>query len=125
MRFGIGLRLFFARAERDPLWARFVAQVWNVGGLELPLRDIDKGIRGGHFRVPGRVAAHDVVFGGIREALHRIGGGKVPPAYGDQVTATCLQALGTDPARIAAVLAEPLPEIPDADAQRSLAFGKR
>jgi AcrR family transcriptional regulator len=125
MRFGIGLRMFFARAQHDPLWSRFVAQVWHVGGLELPLRDIDKGIRGGHFRVPGRDAAHDLIFGGIRQALLRIGAGKVTAAYGDQVTATCLQALGADPARIAAVLAYPLPDIPDADAHRSPTSRKR
>ena len=110
LRFGVGLRMFFAYAQRDPVWSRFVAQVWKVGGLELPQRDVDDGIRRGHFRVLGREVAHDVVFGGIREALHRIGAGAVPTAYGDQVTATCLQALGATPARIAAALAHPLPE---------------
>ena len=113
LRLGVGLRAFFARAQRDPVWSRFVAQVWKVGGLELPLRDVDDGIRRGQFRAPGREAAHDVVFGGIREALHRIGASRVPAAFGDQVAATCLQALGADPARIAAALAHPLPPIRD------------
>jgi AcrR family transcriptional regulator len=113
LRFGVGLRLFFAYAERDPLWSRFVARVWFVGGMELPLRDIGDGIRRGHFRVPGDEAAHDLIFGGIREALRRIGAGRVPRGYGDQVAEACLQALGASAARIGAVLAHPLPAIAD------------
>jgi AcrR family transcriptional regulator len=112
LRFGVGLRLFFAFAQRDPLWARFVARVWSVGGLELPLRDIEAGIRRGQFRVPSADAARDLVFGGIREALRRIGGGGVAAAYGDQIAAICMQALGAEPARIAAVLAHTLPPLP-------------
>jgi AcrR family transcriptional regulator len=111
LRFGVGLRLFFVFAMRDPVWSRFVARVWSVGGLELPLRDIEAGLRRGQFRVPGPEAAHDLVFGGIREALRRIGGGRVPSGFGDQVAATCLQALGVETARIAAALAHPLPAI--------------
>jgi AcrR family transcriptional regulator len=113
LRLGLGLRLFFARAMRDPVWCRFVARVWKVGGLELPVRDVDAGIRAGHFRVPNREVARDVLFGGIREALHRIGEHRVPPSYGDQVAEMCLQALRADPRRIAAVLAHDLPELPE------------
>lgn len=109
LRLGLGLRLFFARAERSPVWSRFVARVWRVGGLELPTRDLEEGIRLGHFHVPGREAAHDLLFGGIREALHRIGTGAAPPGYGDQAVQVCLQALRCEVRRIAAVLAHPLP----------------
>ena len=111
MRLGIGIRLFFKRAQRDPVWCRFVARVWNVGGLDLPVRDFDTAIRQGHFRVPGREAAYGVLFGGIREALRRIGEGHVPAGYGDQVAEICLRALQADPRRIAAVLAHELPEM--------------
>jgi len=110
LRFGVGVRMFLAHAQRDPVWSRFVAQVWKLGEVELPLRDVEDGVRRGHFRVPGPDAAHAVVFGGIREALHRIGEGHVAAAFGDQVAATCLQALGADPTRIAAALAHPLPK---------------
>jgi AcrR family transcriptional regulator len=112
LRLGVGLRLFFARAQGDPVWSRFVARVWRIGGVELPARDLVAGIRAGHFRVPGREAAVDFLFGGIREALHRIGeGGVVPPAFGDQMAEQCLQALRADPRRIAAALAYPLPAL--------------
>ena len=112
LRLGVGLRLFFARAQRDPLWCRFVARVWKIGGQELPVRDLAEGIRRGHFRVPSREAAFDLLFGGIREALRRLGQGKAPPSFGEQMTEICLQALGTDPRRIEATLAHRLPELP-------------
>jgi hypothetical protein len=93
------------------VWCRFVARIWKVGGLELPLRDLDAGIRLGHFRVPGREAARDLLLGGVREALHRIGESRVPPSFGDQMTELCLQALGAEPRRIAAALAHELPSL--------------
>ena len=111
LRLGVGLRLFFARALRDPVWCRFVARVGEIGGLELPVRDLDAGIRLGHFRVPGREAARDLLFGGMRQAVHRIGEGRVPPSFGDQMTEMCLQALRADRRHIAAALAYELPEI--------------
>jgi AcrR family transcriptional regulator len=111
LRLGVGLRLFFSHAVREPVWSRFVARVWRIGGMELPARDLVAGIRLGHFRVPGRDAAVDLLFGGIREALHRIGEDGVPPSYGDQMAEVCLQALRADPRRIAAALAHELPEL--------------
>ncbi len=124
LRLGVGLRLFFARAARDPLWCRFVARVWKIGGQELPLRDLAEGIRLGHFRVPSREAAFDLLFGGIREALRRLGQGKAPASFGDQMTEICLQALGTDPRRIKATLAHPLPELSDRAPARAVGGGK-
>jgi hypothetical protein len=88
-----------------------VARVWKVGGLELPVRDLSEGIRLGHFRVASTEAAHDVVFGGVREALQRIGDKRVPASYGDQVAEVCLHALRADPRRIAAALAHELPAL--------------
>ena len=119
LRFGVGLRLFFVRAQRDPVWSRFVARVWKVGGLELPVRDLDEAIRLGHFRVPGREVAQDLLFGGIREAVHRIGEGRVGPSFGDQMTEICLQAFRAEPRRIAAVLAHELPALPGAASRRA------
>ncbi|RPH68785.1 MAG: TetR/AcrR family transcriptional regulator [Myxococcaceae bacterium] len=119
LRFGLGLRQFFVRAQRDPVWSRFVARVWKVGGLELPVRDLDEAIRLGHFRVPGREVAQDLLFGGIREAVHRIGEGRVGPSFGDQMTEICLQALRAEPRRIAAVLAHELPALAERASRRA------
>lgn len=115
MRLGVGLRLFLARARRAPVWSKFVARVWKVGGLELPLRDVEAGVRRGQFHVPGREAAYDVLLGGLREALQRMGAGDVPAGFPDQVAEVCLQALGVDPRQIAAVLAYDLPADDDGD----------
>jgi len=109
LRLGVGLRLFFARAERDPVWARCVAKVGKIGGLELPGRDIDAGVRTGQFRAPSREAARDVVFGAARIALERFGDGHAPARFGEQVTEMCLYALRADPRRIAAALEHELP----------------
>ena len=113
VRLGVGLRLFFAHAQRDPVWSRFVARVWKVGGLELPVHDLEVGLRLGHFRVPGRDAARDLLLGGAREALRRIGEGQAPPSFGDQMAELCLQALRADQRRIDAALAQPLPDVPE------------
>jgi len=111
LRFGVGLRLFFAHAQRDPVWCRFVGKVWKIDGIELPVRDLDDGIRAGQFRVLDRDAALDVVFGAIRAALERIGEQRVSATFGDHVTELCLHALRADPRRIAAVLARELPAL--------------
>jgi hypothetical protein len=70
--------------------------------------------------VPGRDAARDVLLGGARAALQRIGEGRVPPAFGDEVAELYLQALGADPRRIAAALAHELPPL----AERARASGE-
>jgi AcrR family transcriptional regulator len=117
LRLGIGLRLFFARAQTDPVWCRFVARMWKVGGIELPTRDLEAGLGLGVFRVPSKAVARDLLLGGIRAALMRIGSEATPPTYGNEMTEICLQALGTDPRRIADVLKHELPSLPS-DAPR-------
>ena len=113
LRFGLGLRLFFAKAQADPVWSRFVARVWKLGGVELPGRDLEQGLRLGVFRAPSAEAARDLLFGGVREALLRFGSGRTPAAYAADMTELCLQALGTDSRRIAAVLKHELPSLPE------------
>lgn len=119
LRLGVGMRLFFARAQRDPVWCRFVAQVWRVGGLDMPGGDLYAAIGLGQFRSPSREVAYDVLFGAVRQALHRIGEGRVPAAYGDQVTEACLYALRADRRQITAVLERALPPLPDRARERA------
>lgn len=112
LRFGLGVRLFLARGQADPIWCRFVARVWKLGGWELPARDLEDGLRLGVFRTPNADAARDVLFGGIREALFRIGREPVSPEYGAQMAEIFLQALGVDARHIAAVMKHELPALP-------------
>jgi AcrR family transcriptional regulator len=109
LRYGLGTRLFLAKALSDPVWSRFVARVWKVGGWELPQRDLEEGLRLGVFRAPSAEVARDLLFGFIREALFRIGREGVAPDYAAQVTELCLQALGVDARRIASVMKHELP----------------
>lgn len=111
IRFGVGLRMFFSKAQADPTWSRFVARVWKVGGFELPERDLAKGLRLGVFRVPSVVVAKDLVFGAVREALLRIGTEPTTPAYATQMAELCLQALGADAPSIVAALRHELPSL--------------
>ena len=124
LRFGVGLRLFFTKAQADPQWCRFVARVWKVGGVELPSGDLEEGVRLGIFRAPNAAVAKDLLFGGVREALLRIGSEPAPPAYAAQMTELCLQALGTDARRIAAVLKHELPTLPSEAARESAKGGR-
>jgi AcrR family transcriptional regulator len=113
LRFGVGLRLFLAKSQADPVWCRFVSRVWKLGGLELPARDLDEGLRLGIFRAPNAAAAQDLLFGGLRQALLRIGNERTAPAYAAQMTEFCLQALGTAPRLIAAAIKHELPSLPE------------
>lgn len=76
------------------------------------MNDVEAGIRLGHFRAPSRDAARDIVFGTVRAALERIGGGDAPARHGERVTEMCLHALRADPRRIAAALEHSLPVSP-------------
>jgi len=109
LRLGVGLRLFFAKAQSDPVWCRFVARVWKIGGDELPTRDVADGLRNGVFRAPSAEVARDLLFGAIRQALLHIGSGKAASNYGTQMTELYLQALGTDARRISAAMKHELP----------------
>ena len=111
LRFGTGIRLFLTSAEANPIWCRFVARVWKLGALEAPRRDLRDGLKKGEFRVASAEVAMDVVLGGIREALFRLGNERPPRGYRDRVLEVCLQALGAEPALIAQVLAQELPPL--------------
>jgi AcrR family transcriptional regulator len=119
LRFGVGLRLFFARAQSDPTWSRFVARVWKIGRFDLPARDIEQGLRLGLFRVPSTAVARDLIFGAAREALSRLGDHDMPTEYGSQMAELCLQALGADRRSIAAALRHELPSLESRKATRS------
>lgn len=111
LRFGTGVRLFLAAAEANPVWCLFIARVWKLGPLEVPRRDLRDGLKRGEFHVPTLEVAMDVVLGGLREALFRIGSEQAPRGYRDRVVETCLQALGASPELVARVLAQELPPL--------------
>ncbi len=119
LRFGVGLRLFLAKAHADPVWCRFVARVWKLGGIEFPAYDLDEGLRLGVFRAPSSAVAQDLLFGGIRQAFLRVGDEGTTPEYDAQMTKMCLQALGAKPRLIAAVMIHELPSLASTTGRRS------
>lgn len=120
LRFGLGLRLFVAKAHSDPVWARFIARVWKLGPLDAPVRDLEAGRALGGFRFPAVEVALDVVLGALREALFELGTGRKPTEYQGQVVGLCLQALGVAPSRIAEVLRQELPALASTTGQPML-----
>jgi AcrR family transcriptional regulator len=109
VRFGTGLRLFLRRAQRDRPWCLFVAKTWRLGALAPPRSDLAEARRRALVRVPDVEIALEVVLGGVREAMLRIGSQPVPSDYAARVVEVCLQAVGAAPERIAAILRQPLP----------------
>jgi hypothetical protein len=83
--------------------------VWRLGGLELPECDLRDGLRLGIFRAPSEESATDLVYGGVRQALLRMGMEATPRDYGEQMTELCLRALGTPTRFITAVSKYELP----------------
>jgi AcrR family transcriptional regulator len=113
LRYALGTRLLFAKAQADPVWCRFVAEVWSVGGVEYPLRDVEDGLRAGVFQVPNKTAVWDLLSGSVRAALVRIASGRATPEYGAQMTELFLRALGADARRVAAAMKHALPPLPN------------
>jgi AcrR family transcriptional regulator len=111
LRFGVGLRLFLGKAHADPVWCRFVARVWKLGGIELPARDLAAALEQELFHAPSLEAARDLLFGGLREALLRMGTERMAQEYPAQMTEMCLQALGAPRRLIAAVMSHALPRL--------------
>jgi AcrR family transcriptional regulator len=111
VRFGTGIRLFLASAEANPTWCLFVARVWKLGPLRAPRRDLRDGLRQGELHFPNIEIALDVVLGGLRETLFRLGRERPPRGYRDHVVEMCLRALGASPESIARVLADELPPL--------------
>lgn len=99
----------FCSAEADREWCRFIGRIWSIGSLDAPSKDIRRGIRQKFFNVPGFDAALAMQRGTIREALLRIATGDIPKKYSDQITEVILQGLGVDKARVAEIMAKPLP----------------
>ncbi len=111
-RVGTGFRLFLGRARADPVWALFVARVWKLGDLRDLSNDLARGRATGCFLFAEVGAAMDVLLGGAREALLRLGEARAPEGYVEQVVAQLLQGLGLPAGRVAEVLRRPLPVLP-------------
>lgn len=109
-RLAVGMRMWLQRAQSDRVLCAFVVR----NRIRSPLieselaRDIGDGIRTGALRVETVDAGRDLLVGSMREALSRIMGARVTPAYTDDVARSILRGLGADARRIERLLAVPL-----------------
>ncbi len=111
-RYGVGTRLLMRWAVSNPAWCRFVGHVWNSVTYERPFQDIRSAIRRKTFVAPDAYVAWDVLSGALRQAMFKIGEGRVPDNYPEQVVLMCLQALGARAETIADIMSFSLPDAP-------------
>lgn len=120
-RLGTALRLWINIAESDREWCAFVARVLFMSdyGTLRTLRDVRAGLRTGAFNCPSVAAAVDLVSGTLQHAMLRLVSEPDLKNYGDAVTRTMLQGLGTERKRIDEVMNAALPDIPKPPSSRS------
>ena len=109
-RLAVGVRMWLARAQIDPVLCAFVVRNrirTQLVETELA-RDIGDGIRAGSLRVTSIEAGRDLLVGTVREAMARMMSGPTPPAYVDEVMRSILRGLGVNASSTERLLAMPL-----------------
>lgn len=112
-RLATGLRLWLGWARADRVWCAFIVNSRFRGALveQILQTDLRDGRRAGALRFPSIEVARDLVVGTALEAMSRMLQAPRSRAYCDAVVGTVLAGLGVEPARIAQLLAAPLPKI--------------
>jgi AcrR family transcriptional regulator len=110
-RLALGVRLWLAKAESDPLWCAFVARSVSHGQLVEDILHIDLsgGQRDGTFAFESVPAARDLVVGTLHEAMRRMAAGPVPAGFTGEVARLVFRGLGMPPRRITAAFRRPIP----------------
>ena len=110
-RLALGVRLWLAKAEHDPLWCAFVARAVTHGQLVEDILHIDLsgGLGNGTFAFESVQAARDLVVGTLHEAMRRMAAGPVPAGFTSEVARLVYRGLGMPTRRITAAFRRPLP----------------
>lgn len=109
-RLVIALRLGMHKAISDPEWLRFIMNVQASLGSEELRRDLNASRQRGLLKFDDLDAAADLVDGSLAFWLNRQSQRKRGRGQGeDEMLGLVLRGLGAEPARIAALLAEPPP----------------
>ena len=110
-RFALGVRLWLAKAENDPVWCAFVARTETHGErVEQALqRDLGNGQREGLFGFDSVDVARDLAVGALHEAMRRMTAGPVPKEFTQEIAHLVFRGLGMSTPRILAAFSRPLP----------------
>ena len=109
-RTATGILLFLTRALFDDKWGGFIARVGLLreeNPLSQDIRgDIARGVEAGQYSVRNPLAASDMIFGTVVEAILRINQGHRSTRYICDITKMVLDALGVDIAEANQVVEE-------------------
>ena len=110
-RLTLGVRLWLAKAENDPLWCAFVARAVTHGQVveDVLHMDLRNGKQQGTFAFESVQAARDLVVGTLHEAMRRMAAGPIPAGFTSDVARLVFRGLGMPTRRITAALRHPVP----------------
>jgi AcrR family transcriptional regulator len=117
LRLTTGIRLWLGKAERDPVWAAFIARPEFLDERPFEpvfgpvMHDLKSGHEAGLFHFPNEHVAFDLIAGILIIAMRSYIRGVSAPGYAADIVRIALQGLGVAPERIAAALAHPLPTL--------------
>jgi AcrR family transcriptional regulator len=99
-RTATGILLFLTRALFDEQWGGFIVRVGLLREENLLSQDIradiGRGVEAGQYSVRNAVAASDMIFGTVVEAILRVNQGHRSTRYIRDITEMLLNALGVD-----------------------------
>lgn len=110
-RLALGVRLWLAKAESDPVWCAFVARTATHGQLveDIVHLDLGNGLADGSFKFESVPAARDLLIGTLHEAMRRMAAGPVAPGFTRDVAHMVYRGLGMPVRRITAAFRRPIP----------------
>jgi AcrR family transcriptional regulator len=117
-RMAIGSQRYIWLAEQSPAWALMMLEV-SAAAPELlleirdyALADLRLGVRQKAFRIPGEMAAMDLINGTVAQAMRSVASGQAPAGHGREVATCLLRGLGMEHAAAKEVACRRLPPFP-------------
>lgn len=110
-RLALGVRLWLAKAESDPVWCAFVARTATHGQLveDVVHQDLSNGLSDGSFSFGSVPAARALLIGTLHEAMRRMAAGPVAPEFTREVAHMVYRGLGMPARKITAAFRQPIP----------------
>ena len=117
-RMAIGVQRYIWLAEESPRWALMMLDV-SIAAPEMlleirdyALADLRLGVKQKAFRIPGEMAAMDMINGTVSQAMRTVAHGAAAAHHGREVAACVLRGLGMAWSDAKEVAHRPLPPFP-------------